>query len=164
MIKNTFKIISMIPIFLFIGVGIFISLDIIQPSMFKNLEKYYLFIIVALGVGAAPIILITNAINHLMNIYVNGKKSIIYLVSSLVIIFMISEIIYSFISIQGFFADQSVPITKIVGIICLPFTFSLYYFIGLIFEKIPIKKLGSQEKYKLMQQREEIINELKAQV
>ena len=154
----------MMPIFLFIGIGIFISLDILQPSMFRNLDKYYPLIIMATLVGTAPIILITSAINSLMTEYIKGAKYAMYFVISLIMIFMASEIIYSYISIQGFFIDMAVPITKIVGIMCLPFTFSLYYFVSLVFEKINKKNQSkpiSAIKKALLEEREETITQLK---
>lgn len=165
-IKTIFKYASMSPIFFFIGVGVFLSFDIIQPSMFKHIESYFVIMTMALLVGMAPVILITSALNNTLAKYKSGSKNSIYLAISLVVIFMISEIVYSYTSIQGMFLGQSVPTLKMIGIIFLPLTFSLYYFVNLFYEhdnkyETAMSQKANSEMLELINSREKIISEIK---
>lgn len=167
--KKTIKLISMSPIFLFIGIGIFLSLDIIQPSMFRDINDHWIMFIIAAFVGSAPVFLISSALNSLINLWNQGKNFALKIAIALCGIFMLSEIVYSYISVESFFYGQSVPITKIIGIMFLPLTFSLFYFCDLFFEKTNIKNnkeppeyIELELKYKtLINKREEILDKLK---
>jgi hypothetical protein len=156
--SKLFKILAMLPIFLFIGIGIFVSLDIIQPSMFRVMEQHAAIFAIASLVGAAPIFLITMALQNLLKI---GNKTAIAVAIFLTVVFMCSEVIYSYISVAGFFMGQVVPISKIIGIIFLPFTFSLFYFSNLFAEFFVLKKTSKPASDKSHKAREEIIGALK---
>lgn len=176
--KQFLKMTSMIPIFLFIGVGILLSLDIIQPSMFRSVENHWYLFLAAIAIGIAPVILITSALATLTELWRRGKKYALLLAFFLCFVFMSSEVVYSYISIESFFQGQPVPPTKVAGIMFLPFTFSLFYFTGIFLEKHPDMStppttspslppqnqelVELEAKYgSLISRREEIINELK---
>ena len=56
--KNTIsKVIFSSPIALFLGVGVLVATDILQPSYFKNLPVYYPYFIVAMFVGYLAVFL-----------------------------------------------------------------------------------------------------------
>jgi hypothetical protein len=127
----------MTPIFLFIGIGVFLSLDIIQPSMFLAPERHINLLIAAGLTGLAPIYLLTIAIQHLMSLWKPGKNGVIWAGIALCTVFMFGEVIYSYSALQGVFGDAEVPLIKTLGILFLPFTFSLFYFFSLFFESKP---------------------------
>ena len=151
----------MTPIFLFIGIGIFLSLDIMQPSMFQNIMYFWPLFIGAMLVGSAPVYLISGALNNILTkFYVEKNKKTLNFGVLLVVIFMFSEIVYSYISVQGFFVNQQVPISKIIGIMFLPFTFSLYYFSNFFYEKHNIHR-AEHNHDELLKEREKVIEEIK---
>lgn len=124
----------MLPIFWFIGCGVLLSLDIMQPSMFADIPGNVTLFVIALAIGLAPVLLVTNALDLLLQQERTKLRS--FYAASIVGIFMLSEIIYSYTSVKGFFGTEDVPILKIIGILFLPLTFSLYYFIGLFLKPI----------------------------
>ena len=122
-----FKFILMIPVFVFIGCGILISLDIIQPSMFNNIGKNGTIFLISGLVGCSPLLLVNSTIKSLTNFYNKGFKSGLLFAIIIAIIFMATESVYSYISLKTIYLDQAVPTIKILGILALPFTFSLFY-------------------------------------
>ena len=117
----------MIPVFVFIGCGILISLDIIQPSMFNNIGKNGTIFLISGLVGCSPLLLVNSTIKSLTNFYNKGFKSGLLFAIIIAIIFMATESVYSYISLKTIYLDQAVPTIKILGILALPFTFSLFY-------------------------------------
>ena len=117
----------MIPVFVFIGCGILISLDIIQPSMFNNIGKNGTIFLISGLVGCSPLLLVNSTIKSLTNFYTKGFKSGLLFAIIIAIIFMATESVYSYISLKTIYLDQAVPTIKILGILALPFTFSLFY-------------------------------------
>jgi len=126
----------MMPVFMFIGCGILISLDIMQPSMFNNLYKNLPLFIAGGLIGCAPLLLVNAIIKSLTNLYNNGFKIGLILAFIVSGIFMTSETLYSYISLKTVYADQSVPTIKILGILMLPFTFSIFYLSRYIIDNI----------------------------
>lgn len=156
----------MIPVFIFIGCGILISLDIIQPSMFNNISKYYLLFSSTVFIGAAPVMLIVSAIKILIDFYNKGFKSGLILSIIIAFIFMASESLYSYVSLKTIYENQDIPLIKIFGILALPFTFSLFYLIGIIFDSLKNNKqyiLNSKNINDTIDDNNEAFNELKLQ-
>lgn len=119
----------MLPIFWFIGCGVLLSLDIMQPSMFSDMAANSTLFIIALAIGFAPVLLATNAIDSLLQ--KNRTKLRSFYAIMIVFVFMLSEVVYSYTSVKSFFGTQEIPILKTIGILFLPLTFSLYYFVSL---------------------------------
>ena len=165
-INQIFKFLMMIPVFIFIGCGILISLDIIQPSMFNNISKYYLLFSSTVFIGAAPVMLIVSAIKILIDFYNKGFKSGLILSIIIAFIFMASESLYSYVSLKTIYENQDIPLIKIFGILALPFTFSLFYLIGIIFDSLKNNKqyiLNSKNINDTIDDNNEAFNELKLQ-
>ena len=165
-INQIFKFLMMIPVFIFTGCGILISLDIIQPSMFNNISKYYLLFSSTVFIGAAPVMLIVSAIKILIDFYNKGFKSGLILSIIIAFIFMASESLYSYVSLKTIYENQDIPLIKIFGILALPFTFSLFYLIGIIFDSLKNNKqyiLNSKNINDTIDDNNEAFNELKLQ-
>ena len=135
-LNSIFKFILMIPVFAFIGCGIFVSLDIIQPSMLNNIPKHYIIFSISIFVGYAPVILVVSAIRSLIDFYNKGHKICLGLSIVLMAIFMSSETLYSYVSLKTIYDNQTIPLLKILGILALPFTFSLFYLIKIILDEL----------------------------
>lgn len=160
-LNQILKFILMLPVFLFIGSGIFVSLDILQPSAFSNPQKHLLLFIIALFTGSTPVLLVSSAVKSLIDFYNRGFKSGLYMALALSLIFMFTESLYSYTSLRAVFADSEVPWIKIAGIIALPFTFSLFYLTTIILDVVK-KGYKSKEDMQYLKEREALIEQIKA--
>ncbi len=56
-------------------------------------------------------------------------------------VFMAVEALFSLLSIQTYYGDESIPILKQIAVLCLPLVFSLFYFLKIIDNTTPqVKK------------------------
>ena len=123
MTKFISKIVFGLPIALFLGIGVMVSSDIIQPSYFKNLGMYWYFFLIALFLGYLALFLSSSYIENV------SKKWKAYITMS---IFMFVESLFSLLAINTYYGDQSVPLIRQVTALCLPLVFSLFYFLKII--------------------------------
>ena len=134
--------------------------------MFNNISKYYLLFSSTVFIGAAPVMLIVSAIKILIDFYNKGFKSGLILSIIIAFIFMASESLYSYVSLKTIYENQDIPLIKIFGILALPFTFSLFYLIGIIFDSLKNNKqyiLNSKNINDTIDDNNEAFNELKLQ-
>jgi len=123
-LKNTIsKIIFSSPIALFLGIGVLVATDILQPSYFKNLSIYYPYFLVALFVGYLAVFLATSYISA-----TSSKFRAIFFM----IVFMIIEGLFSFLAMQTYYGEEKIPVIRIISALCLPLVFSLFYFLKII--------------------------------
>ena len=110
--------------------------------------------------------LIVSAIKILIDFYNKGFKSGLILSIIIAFIFMASESLYSYVSLKTIYENQDIPLIKIFGILALPFTFSLFYLIGIIFDSLKNNKqyiLNSKNINDTIDDNNEAFNELKLQ-
>jgi hypothetical protein len=123
-VKNTIsKIIFSSPIALFLGIGVFVATDIMQPSYFKNLSLYYPYFIAAMFVGYLAVFLASS--------YISATKSKFNAIFFM-IIFMILEGLFSVLAVQTYYGQQEIPLLRIVSALCLPLVFSLFFFLKIV--------------------------------
>ena len=123
------KIIFSSPIALFLGIGIFVSTDILQPSYFKNLGLFYPYFIVAMFVGYLAVFLASS--------YISATKSKFNAIFFM-IVFMCIESLFSLLAVQTYYGSESIPLIRVASALCLPLIFSLFYFLKIIeIEKPP---------------------------
>lgn len=123
MTKLINKIIFGLPIALFLGIGVLVSSDIIQPSYFKNLGIYWYFFVIALVVGYLALFLSSSYIENVTN------KLKAYI---MMLIFMSVESLFSLLAINTYYGSQEIPLIRQITALCLPLVFSLFYFLKII--------------------------------
>jgi hypothetical protein len=134
------KIIFSSPIALFLGVGICVATDIIQPSYFKNLSVYFPYLIFAISVGYIAVFLASSYIGSTQNKF----RAIFF-----AIIFMIIEGLFSVLAVQTYYGSQEIPILRIISAICLLLVFSMFYFLKIIeFQKKETGQINEEELFK----------------
>ncbi len=126
--KTIHKFIYGLPIAFFLGLGVFVTVDIIQPSYFNNLSFYWPYFLAAVTTGYLSIILSASYIETV----ISKKKA--YLLMS---VFMAVEALFSLLSIQTYYGDEQIPILKQIAVLCLPLVFSLFYFLKIIDSTTP---------------------------
>jgi predicted permease len=130
-VKTTIsKIIFSSPIAFFLGVGVFVATDILQPSYFKNIPVYFPYFIAAMLVGYLAVFLASS--------YISTTKSKTRAVFFM-IVFMAIEGLFSVLAVSTYYGSQDIPILRIVSGLCLPLVFSLFYFLKII-EDEPVEK------------------------
>ena len=131
--KNTIsKVIFSSPIALFLGVGVLVATDILQPSYFKNLPVYYPYFIVAMFVGYLAVFLALS--------YISATKSKFNAIFFM-IIFMVIEALFSVLAVSTYYGSQQIPILRIISALCLPLVFSLFYFLKIVDVEKNVKEI-----------------------
>ena len=124
------KIIFSSPIAFFLGVGVFVATDILQPSYFKNIPAYFPYFIAAMLVGYLAVFLASSYIST-----TKSKPRAVFFM----LLFMAMEGLFSVLAVSTYYGSQEIPILRIVSGLCLPLVFSLFYFLKII-EAEPIVK------------------------
>jgi hypothetical protein len=128
------------PIALFLGIGICVATDLIQPSYFKNLSIYYPYVIFAIFVGYIAVFLASSYIGSTQNKF----RATLF-----AIIFMAVEGLFSVLAVQTYYGSQEIPILRLISAICLPLVFSMFYFLKIIeADKKEKGKINEEELFK----------------
>jgi hypothetical protein len=130
--KLIHKIIFSLPISLFLGVGILVSTDIIQPSYFRSLDIYWYYFVVAILMGYLAIFLATSYIES-----IPGKIK----AYGFMIVFMFVEALFSLLAINTYYGSEQIPIMRQVTAVCLTLVFSLFYFMKIIDTEKTVKQI-----------------------
>lgn len=135
------KIIFGFPIAMFLGIGVFVVTDIIQPSYFKDIPSYAGYFATALIVGFLALLQASNLLTTLTNMNAAKKQNpFSWQVLGGILIFLCVEGLFSFLAVQSYYGDSKIPIAQILGICGIPFLFSFFYFPSLV--------LNTYQKYK----------------
>jgi hypothetical protein len=132
-VKNTIaKILFSSPIAFFLGVGVFVATDILQPSYFKNIPIYFPYFAAAMFVGYLAVFLASS--------YISTTKSKFRAIFFM-IVFMIIEGLFSLLAVSTYYGNESIPVLRLIASLCLPLVFSLFYFLKLIETEKNVKEL-----------------------
>jgi hypothetical protein len=124
------KIIFSSPIALFLGIGVFVATDILQPSYFKNLSLFYPYFLAAMFVGYLAVFLASS--------YISATKSKFNAIFFM-IVFMCIEALFSVLAVQTYYGSETIPLIRIIAALCLPLVFSLFYFLKIIEIEKPVE-------------------------